>query len=158
MLQLQRREPVTSKLRQFGISGAQRAFENGKPVAMRQLREQIPAIAMPSERRDQRRQAGDVADGVGDDAAVEIGSEADVIFAEDPDQMVEMAQDRLQPAIRCSPPVRAQEKGREVEPHEAARFGDSGELSVGQVARAGADCMGVGMGGDQRRVGEAEKP
>jgi hypothetical protein len=57
--------------------------------------------------------------------------------------------------VPIGPAVRVQVEGREVEPHHAAALADHVKLPVGQVARAVAKRVGVGMRGDERRHRDA---
>ena len=110
---------------------------------------------MRAQRLDQRRQPGHVADRVGQDAAVEIRAEADMVLAQPADQVVEVPQHRLPAHVRGRPCRRdAGRRWRSSAPPCPPRLADHVQLPVGQVARRGAERMGVGMGRHQRRVAE----
>lgn len=69
------------------------------PVLPRDLLDQVFAVLTFAHLVDQRLNAGDVADDVGEFGAIEIGTEADMVFAEPFDEVIEVAHDWIPAAI-----------------------------------------------------------
>ena len=85
---------------------------------------------------------------------VKIRPDADVIFARSGEHMGDVALDRVQRHLGAFAAIGAQKAGGKVQADHPAAVTDGAKLAVGQVAAGGADGMGVGMGGDEGRVGK----
>src|SRR5919107_5144564 len=127
-------------------------LEHAQPVLVRNLSQARVLVATPAQGVDEVGQASRIADGGGYRGTVEVRADAYPVDAEMLDQMVDVGDDVVEGGVGITPPVRAQESRREIDSGEAPRFPDGRKLPVREVARMGADCMRVGVAGDERRV------
>ena len=106
---------------------------------------------------EQPRQPGRVAELGGHRRAVEVAAERDRV---DPGHLGDVrgvGDDQLLRRVRVVGAVGAEEAGVEVDADEAAALADRAQLVVGEVARRGAQRVGAGVGGDERRAAVLER-
>ena len=128
--------------------------EGAQPVFVGDLGQVVFIVAGVFQNLQQVRQGGGVGQPERHLRAVEVGTQGDVVDADQIDDVVDVAHDAGQGRVFFMFAIGAYAAGHIVKTDQPTATADRFDLLVGDIARRGADGVHGRMAGDQRRGGE----